>query len=206
MVTVPTSDRDGSRWAIWNWRSQLVSPLRGRVLEIGCGTGPTFRHYHPSCQVWAVEKETDRCQEAMTTAQASPAQIRVQQGNAQSLPFPADFFDAVLSSLVLCSVPQQQATLAEIGRVLHPSGTFSLMEHVLPRSRGGSWLAHAIQPWWSARLNGCHPNRDTVGTMKQLGWQIRQCQRTACVIRGTFTPPPRHPWVQITQGCTTIRL
>ena len=206
MTTAPASCRDGFRWTIWKWRSPLVSPIRGRVLEIGCGTGPTFRHYHPSCEVWAVEKEPDLCQEAMTTAQACQAQVRVQQGHVQSLPFPADCFEAVLSSLVLCSVPNQQEALAEIERVLRPSGTLSLMEHVLPWSRGGAWLAHTIQPWWTARLDGCHPNRDTAGTMAALGWQTRQCYRTACVIRGTFMPPLRRPRPQTMQGCARIRL
>ncbi len=186
-------DYDGPRWAIWNWRTQLIAPLRGRVLEIGCGMGPTFRHYHPSCEVWAIEKDLDRCRMALAAAQSSPARIRVQKGNAQALPFPTDFFDAVLSCLTLCSVSNPQEALGEMQRTLRPTGSCALMEHVLPLSRGGAWLAHAIQPWWSARLDGCHPNRDTAGMLERSGWQIRQCQRVACVIRGVFTPPVGQP-------------
>ncbi len=191
MAPAPPPDYAGSAWTLWKWRHQLVSPLRGRVLEIGCGPGPTFRHYHPGCEVWAVEKEPARCQAAQVAAQASPARVRVQQGHAQALPFPAGFFDAAVSCLVLCSVPHHPETLAEIQRVLRAGGTLTLMEHVLPQSRGGAWLAHTMQPRWSAWLDGCHPNRDTAGTLTALGWQTRQCRRTACVIRGTFTPPDR---------------
>ncbi len=182
-----------SCWTFWRWRQQLVSPQRGRVLEIGCGTGPTFRHYHPSCEVWAVEKEMERCQQALATAQTSAARVQVQQGSAQALPFPSGFFDSVLSCLVLCSVPSQTETLEEIRRVLRPTGTFSILEHVLPLNRHGARLANLIQPWWSAQLDNCQPNRESDGILKKLGWQAQQFQRTACVIRGTFAPPAQIP-------------
>lgn len=176
-------------WAFWKWRRELVSPLRGRVLEIGCGTGPTFRHYHSSCEVWAVEQEMERCLEAHKVSQASQARFHVQHGNVQSLPFPAGYFDAAVSCLVLCSVPDQQEVLAEIGRVLKQEGVLQLMEHVIPLNRAGIWLAHAIQPWWSEQLNGCKPDRDTVVTLLKSGWRSQGMQRKACVIRGTFSPP-----------------
>lgn len=192
-------------WAFWNWRRQLVSPVRGCVLEIGCGTGPTFRHYHPSCAVWAIEPEMDRCRAALTAAQTCRARVQVQQGHVQALPFPTGCFDVVLASLVLCSVPHQQEALTEIQRVLRPAGMLALMEHVLPMSRGGSWLAHAVQPWWSTRFAGCRPNRDTIGVLTGMGWRIRRYRRTACIVRGVFTPPPRLRPRQTPQGCATIK-
>lgn len=178
-------------WAFWKWRRELVAPLRGRILEIGCGTGPTFRHYHSSCEVWAVEQELERCLEAQKVSRASRARFHVQHGNVQSLPFPTGHFDAAVSCLVLCSVPDQQEALAEIGRVLRQDGVLRLMEHVIPLNRAGNWLANAIQPWWSAQLNGCQPNRDTAATILKSGWRTQEMQRKACVLRGTFTPPPQ---------------
>ena len=175
------------QWPLLNrlaWRTRLVAPLRGRVLEIGCGYGPNFREYHSSCQVAAIEPGTDRIAEAACMAAKAPAAIRVYQARAEELPFPDQSFDCVLSCLVLCSVEDQQAALAEIRRILKPDGQLALLEHVVPVTPALAWFAHRITPLWSSVLCNCHPNRDTTAVLSHLGWNVRPLRRRACVIQG----------------------
>ncbi len=182
--TAPTPNSLWSRLHPWAWRARLVSPLRGRILEIGCGYGPNFGQYHPSCQVAAIEPDTERMAEAVCRAAQVPATVRVYQACAEELPFPAQRFDYVLSCLVLCSVQDQQTVLAEIQRVLQPDGQLVLLEHVVPTTPALAWCAHRITPAWSSTLGNCHPNRDTTAMLVDLGWDVRTLCRRACLIRG----------------------
>jgi ubiquinone/menaquinone biosynthesis C-methylase UbiE len=77
----------------------------------------------------------------------------------------------VVSTLVLCSVPQPEATLQEILRILKPGGRFVFIEHVAAR-RGTRLRAvqNLIQPVWSLVGDGCHPNRETWDTISQAGF------------------------------------
>lgn len=116
------------------------------------------------------------------------ASIQLYRARAEQLPFPDGTFDAAFSCLVLCSVTDQPKALSEIRRVLRPDGILALLEHVLPTTKGLTWLAHKATPWWSARLHNCHLNRDTVATLMRQGWRVSTLKRRACVIRGEFVP------------------
>lgn len=175
-------------WRLARWRRDLVSPLRGRVLEICCGDGPSFRHYHPSCEVIAMDLDAESCRLAEFAANRCAAAVEVRQADVQELPFPDQHFDAALSCLALCSVGSLERTLAEIKRVLKPEGVLAMLEHVLPTSRGGAWLAHAVQPWWARRFLGCQTTRNTAGVLIASGWRVLEYARTYCVVRGVFSP------------------
>ena len=170
------------------WRRRLVAPLRGHVLEIGCGSGPNFRHYDAACRVWAIEPDATRIRQARQGIPQASASIQLCRARAEQLPFPDGAFDAAFSCLVLCSVTDQPKALSEIRRVLRPNGVLALLEHVLPTTRGLTRLAHKATPWWSARLHNCHLNRDTTATLTQQGWRVSALKRRACVIRGEFLP------------------
>ena len=170
------------------WRRRLVAPLRGHVLEIGCGSGSNFRHYDASCRVRAIEPDAMRIRQAREVIPQASACIQLYRARAEQLPFPDGTFDAVFSCLVLCSVTDQTEALSEIRRVLRSDGFLALLEHVLPTTKGLTWLAHKTTPWWSARLHNCHLNRDTVGALMRQGWRVSALKRRACVIRGEFVP------------------
>jgi ubiquinone/menaquinone biosynthesis C-methylase UbiE len=102
-------------------RDQLLAGLTGRVIEVGAGNGMNFAHYPPEVtRVVAVEPEPRLRDLAEAAAAKAPVAVEVVDGAAGRLPADDGSFDAAVASLVLCSVPDVPAALAEIQRVLRP--------------------------------------------------------------------------------------
>lgn len=93
-------------------------------------------------------------------------------GSVEALPFPDATFDTVVSSLVFCSVPNTDAGLGEVRRVLAPGGRLVMWEHVRSTRPWIARLQDGIQPAWTCILGGCHPNRDTESTVRRAGFTI----------------------------------
>jgi ubiquinone/menaquinone biosynthesis C-methylase UbiE len=100
--------------------SELLGGLTGDVLEIGAGNGATFRHYPDTARVLAIEPDPNMRRRAAPNLRAN---IRLEAGAGERLPAGAASVDAVVVSLVLCTVGDLPGTLAEIRRVLKPDGT-----------------------------------------------------------------------------------
>lgn len=154
-------------------RRALVAGLRGRVLEIGCGTGAMFEYYDPGATVLALEPEADFFEHAVKRAEKFGKRIEVVDGNGMALDFESDSFDAVVLGLVLCSVPSVEAVLREAHRVARPSGLLRALEHVRSKDRLAGLLMDAGNPLW-LRLNkqGCNWNRDPLEAMVQAGFVV----------------------------------
>jgi ubiquinone/menaquinone biosynthesis C-methylase UbiE len=154
-------------------RRAVVGGLRGRVLEIGCGTGAMFDYYEPAASVIALEPEADFFELALKRAEKFGKRIEVVGGNGMALAFENDSFDAVVLGLVLCSVPSVEAVLREAHRVVRPSGFLRAFEHVRSKDRLAGLLMDAGNPLW-LRLNkqGCNWNRDPVEAMAQVGFVV----------------------------------
>lgn len=152
-------------------RRLLLSGLAGRVLEIGCGHGANFRHYPGDVtEVVAVEPEERLRDLAREQADRSGLQAVVVDGSAESLPVESASFDAVVSTLVLCSVEDQAKALGEIYRVLKPGGHLVCFEHVGSANRAirlGERAFDAV--FWSHVFGGCHTSRDTRAAIKAAG-------------------------------------
>lgn len=102
-------------------RRWLLADLQDEVIEVGAGHGPNFPHYPSEVgRVVAVEPEPHLRQAAQKAVATAPVPVEVHDGVAERLPFDDDSFDAAVLSLVLCSVPDQPAALAEVRRVLRP--------------------------------------------------------------------------------------
>jgi len=103
--------------------------------------------------------------------------IRVVDGTAEALPAQDIAFDAVVASLVLCTVAELERALADARRVLRPSGTLRFYEHVRAEDpRLARWQDRLERPWgWLA--GGCHPNRDTVAAITAAGLRVVQLDR-----------------------------
>jgi ubiquinone/menaquinone biosynthesis C-methylase UbiE len=112
--------------------------------------------------------------------------VTVLDGTAVDLPAQNGEFAAAVASLVLCTVPDQAAALAEARRVLRPGGELRFYEHVRSadprRARWQDRLAHRI---WPAVGGGCHPNRDTEAAIAAAGFQVERARRFE------FLPGPR---------------
>jgi len=104
--------------------------------------------------------------------------IEISDAPLDSLPFRAGEFDAVVCSLVLCSVPDQPAALAEIARVLKPGGRLVFLEHVAADGRPErlKWQRR-IEPVWKHLMGNCHLTRRTEAAIAAAGFKIEQIQR-----------------------------
>jgi ubiquinone/menaquinone biosynthesis C-methylase UbiE len=152
------------------YRQETAGGARGRVLEVGAGTGANLEHYPPGTWIVALEPDPHMTRELRKRAAGRP--VRVVSGSAQSLPFRDGAFDTVVASLVLCSVPDPDGAVRELRRVLAPEGTVRFYEHVRSADPG---LARRQDRWertWGWFSGGCHPNRDTLATLRAGGFDV----------------------------------
>lgn len=157
-------------------RAALLGGLRGRVLEIGAGTGLNLPHY-PAGVDELVLTEPDagmvaRLRRRVARDGAAPARVRVVPAPADSLWLPDGGFDAVVSTLVLCTVPDPAAALGEVTRVLRPGGRLVLLEHVLAGEPRLARRQRRLAGPWAAFAAGCRCDRDTVGLLRSAGYDV----------------------------------
>lgn len=155
------------RGTLGRWRRKVVGEVRGRTLEVGCGTGRNLPLYDPSVKVVATDPDPRLLRKARTRSSAA----RLVAARAEALPFRAGAFDAVVSTLVFCTVDDPERGLAEIRRVLDPPGTLHMLEHVRSENRLLAWIQDRIQPLWTLLAGGCRPNRETVALVESLGFR-----------------------------------
>lgn len=161
-------------------RRRLLGGLSGRVVEVGAGHGLNFVHYPSTVtEVIAVEPEATLRENAVKAAANAPVPVTVVEGTADDLPLGDGEADAVVASLVLCSVPNQASALAEARRVLRPGGELRFYEHVVARRqplRAVLTLADR-SGLWPRRAGGCHLARDTGTAIESAGFSIEHCER-----------------------------
>jgi ubiquinone/menaquinone biosynthesis C-methylase UbiE len=159
-------------------RDRALAGLSGRVIEVGAGNGMNFRHYPDTVgEVFAVEPDETLRELAGQAAENATVPVRVIAGHSTALPVKDGEFDAAVASLVLCSVPNQEAALAEIRRVLKPGGELRFFEHVRSDNPVFGFLEDMITPLWSRIGGGCHPNRDTTSAIKASGFAVEEIDR-----------------------------
>jgi ubiquinone/menaquinone biosynthesis C-methylase UbiE len=174
-------------------RARLLADLPGVVLDVGAGTGANLPHFRAATRVHAVEP--DPAMRTRLTAKLDQAAVPVDvtAAPAETLPFADAAVDAVVFTLVLCSVADQAKTLAEARRVLKPGGRLAVLEHVRNTGSHARWqrLATPLCIWLAG---GCHPNRDTPTAIEQAGFTFEE--------REILDPLPKivptRPWLYAT--------
>jgi ubiquinone/menaquinone biosynthesis C-methylase UbiE len=159
-------------------RHKLVAGLHGRIVEVGAGTGLNFAHYPDTVtEVVAVEPEPYLRQRAVDTARDAPVKVTIVDGVADAIPLADESVDAGVASLVLCSVSDQAAALAELRRVIRPGGELRFYEHVAAEDRQWARRQRHADRVWSWFAGGCHITRHTEQAITQAGFHIESCDR-----------------------------
>ncbi|RYG73508.1 class I SAM-dependent methyltransferase [Lentibacillus lipolyticus] len=168
-------------------RTKLVEQATGKVLEIGSGTGANFPYYRNTVSVDAIEPNPVMRERSQKNRAQSPASIQVWDAAAEQLPFEDDTFDSVVTTLVLCTVPDPVQALKEVLRVAKPGAAILLFEHVRVDQPVMEKVQDMLTPLWKHICHGCHLNRDTLETVKQTGIQISTVQAHYKGLFLTFT-------------------
>jgi ubiquinone/menaquinone biosynthesis C-methylase UbiE len=160
-------------------RRALLAGLKGRVLEVGAGNGLNFAHYPTGVtSVLAVEPDARLRRVALENAARVPIPIEVVAGVADRLPVEDESVDAVVYSLVLCSVPDLASALREGHRVLKPGGQLHFLEHVVGESAGLRRTQKLLDATvWPTLGAGCHCARDTSAAIESAGFTIEDLER-----------------------------
>ena len=160
-------------------RSHIVGGARGRVLEVGAGTGANFPYYEASDARTVVATEPDPYMMARARRRLEELNLPIDlhQAPAEQLPFEDGSFDTVVSTLVMCTVGDLEGALREIRRVLKPSGEFRFYEHVRSTHSLGAFFQDLVTPAWSWFGAGCHPNRDVAAAIEDAGFGLREFRR-----------------------------
>ena len=149
----------------------LLSDLHGNVLEIGPGTGPNLAYYPRDIHWLGIEPNPAMYPYIEREAKRRGLKVELRDGYAEKLDAADNSMDAVVSTLVFCSVRDPQKALQEVLRVLKPGGRFVFIEHVAaPRDTGSRRFQSFIQPVWSLFGDGCHPDRETWTTIENAGF------------------------------------
>jgi SAM-dependent methyltransferase len=161
-------------------RRELLAQARGRVLELGAGTGLNLEHYPQSIESLTLVEPgphmTKQLREKLARA-GKAAEVSVVEAPGEELPFPDHSFDTVVVTLVLCTVPDLQASLAEIKRVTAAGGQLLFLEHVRAHEPGLAKWQDRLEGPWRFLADGCHCNRDTVAAIGAAGFEFGKVEQ-----------------------------
>ncbi|MDE3089532.1 MAG: class I SAM-dependent methyltransferase [Chloroflexota bacterium] len=159
------------------WRAWVVGAARGSVLELGVGTGLNLPHYRGVESVAAIDPDGASLRRAWARRNGSGEAITLCQARAETLPFADASFDAVLGTLVFCTIGDPDRALSEARRVLRTGGALRLVEHVRVRNRLIAGAQDVVTPLWKEIAGGCHLNRDTLAVVERAGFRVRAVDR-----------------------------
>lgn len=174
------------------WRRDLLTELQSDVLEIGAGTGKNLEHYRELDRLVLAEPDPHMRRKLVTRTQAPVAKaVDVVPWTAEALDAPDRSFDAVVSTLVLCSVREPTRALAEIRRVLRPGGRLVFFEHVASDDPGLRAWQQRLEPIWRPIAGNCHLCRETRTSIEAAGFTFERivherARKTLPVIRSTI--------------------
>ncbi len=154
-------------------RAWTAQDLTGTVLEIGSGSGRSWKHFGPAVtQILAVEPSDTAWAQAEQLATELGLSVERVSTDAAHLPVPDDSVDHAVSMFALCTIPDVAGALAEIARTLRPGGSFRFLEHGRATSTGGHALQRLIEPVWKPVAGGCHLTRSPEELVRSAGLEI----------------------------------
>jgi ubiquinone/menaquinone biosynthesis C-methylase UbiE len=159
-------------------RERTLAPARGRILEIGFGTGRNLSHYPPTVKrIEAIDPDLDLDRLSMPRIAHAAIEVDFHHLNAEHLPFEDESFDTVVSTFTLCSIPDVVHALGEVRRVLKPGGQFLFLEHGrAPDAKVVRWQDR-LNGTWMPLAGGCHLNRPVRELVAGAGLALQPLQQ-----------------------------
>jgi ubiquinone/menaquinone biosynthesis C-methylase UbiE len=154
------------------YRRRVTGAARGRVLEIGVGSGLNLRWYQPGAHVIGLDPSARLLDMARAAATDRSKTIELVEGSAESVPLPDHSVDTVVTTWTMCSIPSLPAALAEIRRVLKEDGRLLFAEHGLAPEPSVVRWQNRLTPIWKRIGGGCHLNRPIDRLINAAGFQI----------------------------------
>ncbi len=159
-------------------RSELLAGARGRTIELGAGTGVNLDLYPEAvADLVLIEPDPHMAKRLRERLSRSPRPGTIAESPAEHLPFESDSFDTAVATLVLCTVPDPAAAIAELERVLKPGGRLLFIEHVRSQEPGLARWQDRLEKPWRFLGDGCHCNRDTVATLEGSRFDLAEVER-----------------------------
>jgi len=159
------------------WRQEFLSGLSGRVLEIGVGTGKNLQYYPDDCEVVAIDISEKMLSHAKKRLE-DRHNISLFIMDAENLAFKDDSFDHVITTFVLCSIPDPVRSLEEMQRVCKPDGEVMNIEHMRSDNQLISLVEDTFNPV-TRGLTGVNINRRTVENVKKAGLNVTEVRNLA---------------------------
>lgn len=162
-------------------RQRVIPWARGRVLEIGCGTGANFGYYEAMESLTAVEPDPHMRKRSEQSQARLGLEMTLLDADAEALPFEDASFDSVVCTFVLCTIPNPERAVAEMYRVLRPDGVLVFAEHVCAGAPSVRRAQTAITPLWSRFGGGCRLNNDALQQLRDAGFtlEVRNPERAS---------------------------
>ena len=161
-------------------RAAYVARARGRVLEIGFGTGHNLAHYATGEDapesLFALEPATDIAERARERLAETTIPVEVSSASAEDIPTEDRTFDTVVSTWTLCSVPNVYRCLAELRRVLKPGGRLIFAEHGASPDPAIHRWQRRIEPLWKVIGGGCHLARSADVLIANAGFRLDELE------------------------------
>jgi ubiquinone/menaquinone biosynthesis C-methylase UbiE len=159
-------------------RREVLAEARGRTIDIGAGTGLNLDLFPAEVsELVLAEPDPHMLKQLRVKVSESGREASVVQAPAEKLPFEDDSFDTAVFTLVLCTVPDPAAALAEAARLLRPGGKLLFVEHVRSEAAGLARWQDRLEGPWRFFADGCHCNRDTVAGIEASPFEIERVEK-----------------------------
>lgn len=154
-----------------SWRKEILSDLKGEILEVGVGTGANFEYYPMNVNVTGIDFSPKMLEIAHSKTPKSKAKIKLIEMDIEQMKFPDNSFDIVISSCVFCSVPNPIEGFKEIRRVVKPEGKIIMLEHMRSENAAVGKILDLTNPF-TVRLTGANVNRETIKNLEAAGLKL----------------------------------
>lgn len=172
-------------------RRGVLAEAHGRVLDLGTGTGSNLPLFPESVDDLVLAEPNANMLRALQgkLSTHTGAAVELVRAPAESLPFDDAGFDCVTCTMVICTMPDPGAGLAEVARVLKPGGKFLFLEHVRSEDPGFARTQDRLERPWRFVADGCHCNRDSLATIEASPLTVQRVERGQMPLAPLFMKP-----------------